>query len=253
MTTPTQTGDKPMVTRELLTCPFCDGEADFGTRPYKNSLWSIHCSGCTAYRVGQTRAEAIAAWNTRAQETLSPEQPLDTIQRLGQEFDAPEATPSLGMGENERAALVRAAEFLDSCAGADIEVDGVTAISVVEELHSLLPETWDDCFHVEAARYLEHLTSPSPDVGLAEENERLRPMEDAPKDGRYIIAAYRSLDGYAEQLHGRSFIIRHEGTTPSGYDLGWALFPGHGGVPDKCFSGWLPLPTTLQSISTGNP
>ncbi|MBD3732807.1 MAG: hypothetical protein IE934_08835 [Sphingopyxis sp.] len=103
-----------------------------------------------------------------------PCDPLDTIQRLGQEFDAPEASPSLGMGENERAALVRAAEFLDSCAGADIEVDGVTAISVVEELHSLLPETWDDCFHVEAARYLEHLTSPSPDVGLAEENERLR-------------------------------------------------------------------------------
>lgn len=95
------------------------------------------------------------------------------------------------------------------------------------------------------------LSPPSPD--LAEENERLRPMEDAPKDGRYIIAAYRSLDGYAEQLHGRSFIIRHEGTTPSGYDLGWALFPGHGGVPDKCFYGWLPLPTTLQSISTGNP
>lgn len=92
--TPTQTGDKPMVTRELLTCPFCDGEADFGTRPYKNSLWSIHCSGCTAYRVGQTRAEAIAAWNTRAQETLSPEQPLDTIQRLGQEFDGEQ--PRLG-------------------------------------------------------------------------------------------------------------------------------------------------------------
>lgn len=90
--TPTQTGDKPMVTPELLPCPFCDGEADFGTRPYKNSLWSIHCSGCTAYRVGQTRAEAIAAWNTRAQETLSPEQPLDTLQRLGQEFEQPTPT-----------------------------------------------------------------------------------------------------------------------------------------------------------------
>lgn len=71
-----------------------------------------------------------------------------------------------------------------------------------------------------------------------------RDMDFAPKDGRYVIAAYRSLNGYALQLHGRAFVVRHEGQTQSGYDLGWALFPGHGGVPDKCFSGWMPLPST---------
>lgn len=77
-------------------------------------------------------------------------------------------------------------------------------------------------------------------------DERLRPMEAAPKDERYILAVYKSLDGYAQNLHGRVFAIRHEGETPSGYDLGWTLFPGHGGVPDKCFSGWMPLPAALN-------
>ncbi len=76
------------------------------------------------------------------------------------------------------------------------------------------------------------------------------PVETAPKDGRYIIAVYRSLDGYAEQLHGRAFVVRHEGETPSGYDLGWALFPGHGGVPDKCLSGWAPLPTHRNNANS---
>lgn len=69
-----------------------------------------------------------------------------------------------------------------------------------------------------------------------------QPIETAPKDGNYIVAIYRSLDGYAEQLDGRAFVVRHEGETASGYDLGWALFPGHGGVPDKCLSCWQPLP-----------
>jgi hypothetical protein len=67
------------------------------------------------------------------------------------------------------------------------------------------------------------------------------PMDEAPKDGRYILAVYKSLDGYALQLDGRAFVIRHEGKAPGGYDLGWALFPGHGGVPDKCLSCWQPI------------
>jgi hypothetical protein len=69
-----------------------------------------------------------------------------------------------------------------------------------------------------------------------------QPFGSAPKDGRYIIALYRSLDGYASHLHGRAFVVRHEGyIQPDGYDLGWALFPGFGGVPDKCLSHWAPL------------
>jgi len=50
---------------ELLPCPFCGGDADFGTRPNERAWWSLHCSECTAYRCGPTKAEAIAAWNTR--------------------------------------------------------------------------------------------------------------------------------------------------------------------------------------------
>lgn len=79
------------------------------------------------------------------------------------------------------------------------------------------------------------------------EGEWLRPMEEAPKDGTYILAIYKSLNGYASQLEGRVFAVRHEGKTPSDHDLGWALFPGHGGVPDKCFYGWIPIPDALRA------
>jgi len=50
----------------LLACPFCGGTADFTTRPNQTTLWGAMCNDCTAYRVGKTKAEAIAAWNTRA-------------------------------------------------------------------------------------------------------------------------------------------------------------------------------------------
>lgn len=102
--TPTQTGDKPMVT--LLPCPFCGGDAkltehedcDVGGR------WVV-CTPCGAARWGDEPDEAITAWNMRHREQETREQPLDTIQRLGQEFDGPEASPSLGMGEALRAVL----------------------------------------------------------------------------------------------------------------------------------------------------
>lgn len=74
------------------------------------------------------------------------------------------------------------------------------------------------------------------------DRDRWQPIETAPRDGRYIVALYRSLDGYAAHLDGRAFVVRHEGVTPSDYDLGWALYPGYGGVPDKCLSAWIPLP-----------
>jgi len=75
-----------------------------------------------------------------------------------------------------------------------------------------------------------------------------RPMESAPKDGTYILARVAPQDdddrwGY---LAGRCFVIRHEGRTPSGYDLGWSVFPGFGGTSDNWFEGWLPLPPTSE-------
>lgn len=70
-----------------------------------------------------------------------------------------------------------------------------------------------------------------------------QPIETAPKDGTRIVVIYRTLpDGYAAHFDGRAFVAFHEGVTASGYDLGWALFPGFGGVPDKCLSHWMPLP-----------
>lgn len=75
-----------------------------------------------------------------------------------------------------------------------------------------------------------------------------RPMESAPKDGTYILARVAPQDdddrwGY---LSGRCFVIRHEERTPSGYDLGWSVFPGFGGVSDDWFEGWLTLPPTSE-------
>ena len=54
---------RPLV--ELLPCPFCGGVVDFGTRPNERAWWSLHCGQCTAYQVGKTKVEAIAAWNQR--------------------------------------------------------------------------------------------------------------------------------------------------------------------------------------------
>lgn len=131
-------------------------------------------------------------------------------------------------------------------ASADVErlqrkLDITNADHIALWLENNLPDAsiaWLACRIVEA----HEVATPAPPV---DETDRLRDMSEAPKDGRYILAQYKSLDGYAESLDGRAFVVRHEGTTPSGLDLGWGLFPGHGGVPDKCFFGWLPLPAAL--------
>lgn len=82
----------------------------------------------------------------------------------------------------------------------------------------------------------------------------LRPMSEAPKDRTYILARFHQPDpefnSYA--WHGRTFAIRHEGyTEPSGYDMGWSLFPGYGGCSDHMFSGWMPLPEALRTKPEG--
>lgn len=69
-----------------------------------------------------------------------------------------------------------------------------------------------------------------------------QPIETAPRDGTYILAILGPNSGPHLQYHaGRMFVIRHEGMS-RGYDMGWAVYPGYGGVSDHNFTHWMPLP-----------
>ena len=57
----------------LLPCPFCGGEAETSAERFERTLLSwVYCKECGAaggYR--HTEAEAIEAWNTRAERTCN--------------------------------------------------------------------------------------------------------------------------------------------------------------------------------------
>ena len=65
---------------DLMTCPFCGGEArpfsfswhasQFGGHMFEKPYWQVICEECKA-AIGDfdTKAEAIAAWNSRAERT----------------------------------------------------------------------------------------------------------------------------------------------------------------------------------------
>lgn len=81
-----------------------------------------------------------------------------------------------------------------------------------------------------------------------------QPIETAPKDGSYIVALAAGADDRWTHLNGRAFVVRHEGVRENtGYDLGWAMFPGMGGAPTYWFSHWMPLPPLYarQQAATG--
>ena len=60
-------------TNELLPCPFCGGEAEIESIEWIEPALNLHgakCKHCGAESaVGETKALAIGAWNTRAERT----------------------------------------------------------------------------------------------------------------------------------------------------------------------------------------
>lgn len=186
--TPTQTGDKPMVTQADRDLVYSLMLPAAKTALERKALEYIRAGR------GDDAEAVIAVARHRAQETLSPEQPderpclhcngtdphcsvcegvgtlpvfcepLDTIQRLGQEFDGPEASPSLGMGE----ALRIARETIQ------IERDHLVSCCTLNGDRDTLEEgAKPDVERMEyALAAIDAALSPSPD--LAEENERLR-------------------------------------------------------------------------------
>lgn len=61
---------------ELKPCPFCGGEAS--KRLFYGTRYGVYCDECDA-RVGGlfgTEAEAVEAWNTRAERTCYPSENL---------------------------------------------------------------------------------------------------------------------------------------------------------------------------------
>lgn len=74
-----------------------------------------------------------------------------------------------------------------------------------------------------------------------------RDIASAPRDGTPVLAVVSGATGRWEHLNGRSFVIHHEGQTRSGFDLGWSVYPGFGGVSDHWFAHWMPLPAPTSS------
>lgn len=67
------------MTSELLPCPFCGGEAEILTAESMHGgyLFGIMCNDCRSRGdVFDTEAEAIEAWNTRAERTCMGESDL---------------------------------------------------------------------------------------------------------------------------------------------------------------------------------
>lgn len=75
-----------------------------------------------------------------------------------------------------------------------------------------------------------------------------RPMTSAPRDRTDILARTRP-DVFPEDhnrsgWNNRNVVIRHEGIVNDDFDMGWSVAApvGYGGMPDKWFVGWQPLP-----------
>lgn len=82
------------------------------------------------------------------------------------------------------------------------------------------------------------------DAALARlDGHACQPMDTAPRDGTFILAVVApNTTRHLEHQAGRVFVIRHEGKTRNGYDMGWSVYPGYGGEIDATFACWCPIP-----------
>lgn len=75
------------MTSELKPCPFCGGEAGLYISPAKYGWKYAFCKKCfSSMDDYDTEAEAVEAWNTRAERTCKPEVYTDTA--YGEERNA---------------------------------------------------------------------------------------------------------------------------------------------------------------------
>lgn len=111
--------------------------------------------------------------------------------------------------------------------------EGRRLLAEYRQPHIMLSSKYTDERHALACFLLDHaeaLLNPDP----------WRPISELPeewKDGRWIEAVVAdNADDGARLTPGRVFVIRHDGVTQSGYNLGWSVYPGYGGVSDRTFS-----------------